>query len=133
MSGARGTARGSHSEHACACPPPHTHRSTQRPASRARARTSPRSRVQASLPRSSGRQAPGTDAPTHHASHLSLPRSDLVWAQSCTISTVTRVLLIGRLPRRQGVWSVGLVSRLGAPRPGRSHLLTTATNESLAW
>lgn len=120
------------SQRACVRVSSPPHRSTQRPAPRARARTSPRSRVQASLPRSSGRQAPETDAPTHLASHLSLPRSDLVWAQSCTISTVTRVL-IGRLPRRQGVWSVGLVSRLGAPRPGRSHLLTTATNESLAW
>lgn len=97
---------------------------------RVRARTSPRSRVQASHPRSSGPQAP--DAPTHPVSRLSLSRSDPAWAQNCILPTVTRVQLGGRLARRLGVWSKGLSNRLGAPRAGRSHLLATTTNESLA-
>jgi hypothetical protein len=99
---------------------------------RVRARTSPRSRVQASRPRSSGPQAPEPDAPTHPVSQLSLSCSDLAWAQNCTLPTVTKVQLGGRLPRRLGVWSKGLPNRLGAPSVGRSHLLATTTNESLA-
>lgn len=100
---------------------------------RVRARTSPRSRVQACHPRSSGRLAPEPDVPTHPVSQLSLSLSDLAWAQNCTLPTVTRVQLGGRLPRRLGVWSKRLPNRLGAPRAGRSHLLATTTNESLAW
>lgn len=106
--------------------------STQRPAPCARAHARPHARAcrPVSHAAAAGRLQRQMPPPTPRATCPS--RSDLVWAQSCTISTVTRVL-IGRLPRRQGVWFVGLLSRLGAPRPGRSHLLTTATNENLAW
>lgn len=111
--------------------PPHRLHTAPRTA-RARAHARPHARAcrPVSHAAAAGRLQRQMPPPTPRATCPS--RSDLVWAQSCTISTVTRVL-IGRLPRRQGVWFVGLLNRLGAPRPGRSHPLTTATNENLAW
>lgn len=130
MSGARGTARSGHSKHACPCPPPTSAPHSTPHRARAHARPHARACRPVSHAAAAGRLQRQMPPPTPRATCPS--RSDLVWAQSCTISTVTRVL-IGRLPRRQGVWFVGLLNRLGAPRPGRSHLLTTATNENVAW